>query len=60
MGVGNGLAYLQQELDAGLDIELAIVAVAIDRLALHVFGDQVGVAGGGDTAVQQAGDMVMS
>ena len=54
MGVGDGFADLQEEVQPGPQIERP--RINIDRLAIDIFQHQVGAAGRGLAGIQQAGD----
>ncbi len=58
MGVADRIADLEKKADPGPDIQRAPIAVAIDRLSLHVLHHQIG-AQLSDPAIEQPGNVAM-
>ena len=57
MGGVDGAADLGEQLEPGLDGQVLVVAVPVDRLALDEFHDEVGSAVGGRPGVEDARDV---
>ena len=55
--VRHGGEHVEEEPQAGRDVEGSVVAPAVDRLALDVLEHQVGLAGLGDAGIDQLGDV---
>ena len=56
MGVREGVEDLQHQLHPVVGGEVAPVRELVDGVAIDVFKDQVGLAGGRDAGVEQPGD----
>src|ERR1039458_8450400 len=59
VGVIHGLAHLEEEEQPRLPVELMLVAVAVDGLALDVLGDKERVAGRREAAIEEPRDVVV-
>jgi hypothetical protein len=59
VSVRNGREHVEEQTDALLDAETALVAILIDAFAAHVFQNEVRLATGFDTGIQQTGDVRM-
>ena len=57
VGVSYRLAYFFEKLEALRDRQLAVLAIAVNRLAVHVLHDEIWQAIFGGAAIQQAGDV---
>ena len=57
--VGHGVEHVEKEADARRDVEPLAVAVPVDRFALDVLEDEVGLATRRDPGVDQVGDVRM-
>ena len=57
VGVRHGGEDVEEEPDAGLDVEGPALAPAVDRLALDVLEHEVRLAGRGDAGVEELGDV---
>ena len=55
--VRHGGEHVEEEAQAGLDVERPVVAPAVDRLACHRLEDQIGLAGRGDAGVDELRDV---
>ena len=53
---GHSLAHLGEQPHPPREVELVLVAVAIDWHAVHVLHHQIGLAQRGDAAVEETGD----
>src|SRR5262249_46530011 len=51
--------YIEKELDARFNIQLASVAVLIDLLSIHIFENQIWLSVGGDAGIDQLSDIRM-
>src|SRR5262249_13830945 len=57
MGVSDGSENIEEQPNALLDAETALVAVFIDALALHVLQNEIGLATGLDARIHEARDV---
>ena len=59
MGIGNGVAHAQKELQPFVNPQLARIAIRVQMGAVHVFHDQVGLSPVAQAGIQHAGDVGM-
>jgi hypothetical protein len=52
-------ADLEKDTQAGIHAEPPFLATAVDALPVHLFGYQEGVAGRGNSSVEESGDIVV-
>src|SRR5215471_20950931 len=55
----DGSEYIQEQANSCLHVQLALVAVHIDRFAFNVFKDEVGLSSRGDAGIEKVGNMWM-
>ena len=51
------IEYLKKKVDARGKIKVALIAVTVDLVAVDIFEHKIGLASGGDTGVDQLGNM---
>ena len=60
MGVRHCGQHIQKQANARLQIELVLVAILIDRRAVNVFEDEIRLAIGGNTGIEEFGNVRMT
>ena len=58
--VGDGIEHVEEQAEPRLDAERALVAVAVDGLAVDVLEHEIGLAGLRDAGVDEVGDVRMA
>src|SRR5437667_3381677 len=59
VGLCDGGQHAEDEADARVEVQPALFAIAVDRLALHVFEDEIRLSGRGDAGIHELRDMGM-
>ena len=59
VGRGDRIEYLEEKADTRGKIKLALIAIAVDLLAVDILEHKIGMPGGADTRVDQLGNMTV-